>query len=295
MTTSPAPSRRPPLTPCQQVERSIITKYRKTIWNSFIGGIKDYRLLQSGDRVAVCISGGKDSMLLAKCFQQLHRHSEIPFELEFLVMDPGYRPANRQLILDNAALMEIPVHVFDTQIFDVVADIPKSPCYLCARMRRGFLYSRARELGCNKIALGHHFDDVVETVLMSTLYGAEYRTMMPKLHSTNFPGMELIRPLYLVRERDILAWKNYNSLRFLQCACRFTEDVAGGDQPGLSKRQEVKELIRRLRQDDPQVDINIFRSVHNVNLDTIIGWRSAAGGDHSFLDDYDTRTAGEED
>ena len=278
---------RPPLSPCQQIERSLITKYRKTIWNRFIGGIKDYALIQKGDRIAVCISGGKDSMLLAKCMQQLHRHSEVPFHLEFLVMDPGYRPANRELILRNAALMEIPIHLFESQIFDVVADIPKSPCYLCARMRRGFLYSRARELGCNKIALGYHFDDVVETVLMSTLYGAEYRTMMPKLHSTNFPGMELIRPLYLVRERDIIAWKHYNHLSFLQCACRFTEALGREDEPGESKRQEVKELIAALRRDNPQVDINIFRSVHSVNLDTVIGWRSAAEGEHSFLEKYD--------
>ncbi len=278
---------RPPLTPCQRIERSLITKYRKSIWNRFIGGIKDYQLIREGDRIAVCISGGKDSMLLAKCMQQLHRHSEIPFGLEFLVMDPGYRPENRQRILQNAEQMEIPIHIFETEIFDVVAGIPSSPCYLCARMRRGYLYSRARELGCNKIALGHHFDDVVETVLMSTLYGAEYRTMMPKLHSQNFPGMELIRPLYLVRERDIIAWKNYHNLTFLQCACRFTEAVGKGDQPGLSKRQEVKELIARLRRDNPQVDVNIFRSVHSVNLDTIIGWRSAQGGAHSFLEGYE--------
>ena len=278
---------RPPLSPCQQIERSLITKYRKTIWNRFIGGIKDYALIQEGDRIAVCISGGKDSMLLAKCMQQLHRHSEIPFHLEFLVMDPGYRPANRELILRNAALMEIPIHFFESQIFDVVADIPKSPCYLCARMRRGYLYSHAQKLGCNKIALGHHFDDVVETILMSTLYGAEYRTMMPKLHSTNFPGMELIRPLYLVRERDIIAWKHYNRLSFLQCACRFTEALGREDEPGESKRQEVKELIAALRRDNPQVDINIFRSVHSVNLDTVIGWRSAAEGEHSFLEKYD--------
>ncbi len=278
---------RPPLSPCQQIERSLITKYRKTIWNRFIGGIKDYALIREGDRIAVCISGGKDSMLLAKCMQQLHRHSEVPFHLEFLVMDPGYRPANRELILRNAALMEIPIHLFESQIFDVVADIPKSPCYLCARMRRGYLYSHAQKLGCNKIALGHHFDDVVETILMSTLYGAEYRTMMPKLHSTNFPGMELIRPLYLVRERDIIAWKHYNRLSFLQCACRFTEALGREDEPGESKRQEVKELIAALRRDNPQVDINIFRSVHSVNLDTVIGWRSAAEGEHSFLEKYD--------
>ena len=284
-------STRQPLSPCQQIERSLITKYRKSIWNRFIGAIKDYALLQPNDRVAVCISGGKDSMLLAKCFQQLHRYSEIPFHLEFLVMDPGYRPANREKILQNASLMEIPVQIFESPIFEVVADIPKSPCYLCARMRRGYLYSHAQKLGCNKIVLGHHFDDVVETILMSTLYGAEYRTMMPKLHSTNFPGMELIRPLYLVRERDIIAWRNYNGLSFLQCACRFTEALGREEEPGESQRQEVKELIARLRQDNPQVDVNIFRSVHSVNLDTVIGWRSAAQGEHSFLDDYDKQTA----
>ncbi len=290
-----APQNRPPFSPAQQIDRSLITKYRKTIWNRFIGGIKDYRLIQPGDHIAVCISGGKDSMLLACCMRHLQQYSDFPFSLEFLVMDPGYRPANRQLILHNAQQMNLPLHVFDTQIFDVVADIPKSPCYLCARMRRGYLYSRAQALGCNKIALGHHFDDVVETILMSTLYGAEYRTMMPKLHSSNFPGMQLIRPLYLVRERDIIAWKNYNHLSFLQCACRFTEKIAAGDQPGQSKRQEVKELIARLRRDNPQVDVNIFRSVHSVNLDTVIGWRSARDGSHSFLDRYDDAPAPGED
>ena len=277
---------------CLEIERSIITTYRKGIWSRFVKAVKEYALVEEGDEIAVCISGGKDSMLLAKCMQQLHRHSEVPFQLEFLVMDPGYRPANRELILKNAALMEIPVRVFDSPIFGVVADIPKSPCYLCARMRRGYLYSRARDLGCNKIALGHHFDDVIETVLMSTLYGADYRTMMPKLHSTNFPGMELIRPLYQVREKDILSWKNYNGLSFLQCACRFTEDIAGGQEPGKSKRQEVKHLIAALKKDNPQVDVNIFRSIHSVNLDTVIGWRSAAGGYHSFLEGYDDAPEG---
>lgn len=268
----------------QEVERSIITKYRKSIWNRFIGGIKDYQLIQPGDKIAVCISGGKDSMLLAKCMQQLQRHSEIPFELEFLVMDPGYREENFRLIQDNAAMLHVPIHVFQTQIFDIVHDVEQSPCYLCARMRRGFLYSHAQALGCNKIALGHHFDDVIETILMSMIYGAEMRTMMPKLHSTNFEGMELIRPLYLVKEADIISWKNYNCLRFLQCACRFTADVA--DAHADSKRLEMKQLINSLRKINPQTDINIFRSAENVNLRTIIAYKDKTGK-HNFLDFYE--------
>ncbi len=270
----------------QQAEQSIIKKFRKQIWYRFIGGMKDYQLIQEGDRIAVCISGGKDSMLLAKCMQELHKHTEIPFELEFLVMDPGYNPMNRQLILDNAKLLEIPVKVFETRIFEIVADVEQTPCYLCARMRRGHLYKQAQELGCNKIALGHHLDDVIETILMSMLYGAEIKTMMPKLHSTNYAGMELIRPLYLVREADILAWKRYNDLQFIQCACRFTENCAHDDNGGGSKRQEMKILLKKLRQVNSHIDMNIFRSVHNVNLETIIGYRDSAGS-HSFLDDYD--------
>jgi tRNA 2-thiocytidine biosynthesis protein TtcA len=268
----------------QEVEQSIIKKYRKEIWYKFIGGIKDYKLIEKGDRIAVCISGGKDSMLLAKCLQQLHKYTEVPFDLEFLVMNPGYNEENKQLILHNAELLHIPIKMFETRIFDVVANVPKTPCYLCARMRRGYLYKYAQELGCNKIALGHHFDDVIETILMSMLYGAEIKTMMPKLHSTNFKGMELIRPLYLVRESDILAWKRYNGLQFLQCACRLTETIH--DDEGGSKRQEMKNLLKQLRQINSHIDMNIFRSVHNVNLETLIGYHDSKT-QHSFLDDYD--------
>ena len=265
----------------QQVERSIIKKYKKPIWNRFIGGIKDYRLIAPGDRIAVCISGGKDSMLLAKCMQHLRLYTEIPFEVEYLVMDPGYRPENRRLLLDNAALLDLPVKVFDTRLFEVVDRdrSATSPCYLCARMRRGCLYSRAQELGCNKIALEHHFDDVIETVLMSMLYGAEVRTMMPKLHSTNFPGMELIRPLYLVHEADILSWQRYNGLTFLQCACRMTERAS--EDRAESKRAEIKHFIANLRKINPQIDKNIFKSVENVNLETLISYRKGAEV-HSF-------------
>ena len=244
--------------PHVNIERSIIKAFRREIWRPFVRGLQDYEMIKDGDKVAVCISGGKDSMLLAKCLQQLKRQSRTDFELEFIVMDPGYNPDNRKLIEDNAALMNIPVRIFDSDIFDIVVDVKQSPCYLCARMRRGYLYAHARELGCNKIALGHHFDDVIETILMGILYGGQINTMMPKLHSTNFQGMELIRPLYYVKEEDILAWKDYNSLHFLQCACRFTEQIAeeqaargmageAADIVHTSKRQEMKELIRSLR------------------------------------------------
>ncbi len=269
-----------------EIERSITKKFKKPIWHRFIGALKDYDMIAPGDRIAVCISGGKDSMLLAKCMQELKKHTEKPFELEFLVMDPGYLPENRQKILSNAALLDIPVTVFDANIFNCVAGVEKSPCYLCARMRRGHLYKNAQALGCNKIALGHHFDDVIETILMSMLYGAEMKTMMPKLHSTNYAGMELIRPLYLVREADIIAWRNYNGLSFLQCACRFTE--AASLDAGISKRQEMKALIESFRRISPHIELNIFQSAHNVNLDTIIGWRRG-GEQHSFLDEYDLK------
>jgi tRNA 2-thiocytidine biosynthesis protein TtcA len=269
----------------EQVEKSILKKYRKEIWIRFIAGIKEYRLIQEGDKIAVCISGGKDSMLLAKCMQQLQKHSDFPFELEYLVMDPGYNPVNRQKIIDNAESLQIPIRIFETKIFDIVAAADGSPCYLCAKMRRGCLYKHAQELGCNKIALGHHFDDVIETILMSMLYGAEIKTMMPKLHSTNYAGMELIRPLYMVKEADILAWKRYNELEFIQCACRFTENCVLGDNGGGSKRQEMKTLIKKFRQTNPNIDINIFRSVHNVNLETIIGYHTGKEV-HHFLDDY---------
>lgn len=269
-----------------EIERSIIKKYKKPIWHRFIGACKDYRLVQAGDVIAVCISGGKDSFLLAKCMQHLARHSDVPFEVKFLCMDPGYRPENRALIEENAQKMDIPLHIFETDIFDSVANVAQSPCYLCARMRRGHLYKNAQALGCNKIALGHHFDDVIETTLMSMIWGAELKTMMPKLHSTNYPGMELIRPLYLVREADILAWKRYNGLRFLQCACRFTEQDESEDGAGHGARGKTKELVRQLRQMNPKADINIFHSLHNANLNMLPGY-TLDGVLHSFLDEYD--------
>ena len=268
---------------CQEIERSIIKKYRKPIWNNFIGGLKDYQMIQAGDKIAVCISGGKDSFLLAKCLQELQRHgSEVPFELEFIVMDPGYRPENRDRIQELLDELQIPAHIYESSIFDVVEKQKGSPCYLCARMRRGYLYKFAKELGCNKIALGHHFDDVIETTLMSMLYTAEMRTMMPKLHSLNFPGMELIRPLYLVKEKDITAWARYNQLEFVRCACSVTDRA---NEEFGSKRAEVKALIADLRKKNDQIDINIFRSAENVNLETIISYHK---GDAytSFLDDY---------
>lgn len=269
---------------CQQIERSIIKKYRKTIWNNFIGSLKDYQMIQAGDRIAVCISGGKDSFVLAKCLQELQRHgSEVPFELEFLVMDPGYRPENRRRIEELLQIMQIPAHIFESPIFSVVEKQEGTPCYLCARMRRGYLYKYAQQLGCNKIALGHHFDDVIETTMMSMLYAAEMRTMMPKLHSIHYPGMELIRPLYLVREKDIEAWTRYNDLSFIRCACSVTDS-----RENQSKRAEIKALLADLRKINPQSDINIFRSAENVNLETIISYHK--GDDYySFLDDYDTK------
>lgn len=278
----------------EQVEKSIIKKYRKEIWIKFIAGIKEYRLIQEGDKIAVCISGGKDSMLMAKCIQQLQKYSEFPFEAEYLVMDPGYNEVNRRRIVENAEALHIPIKIFETRIFDIVAGVDQSPCYLCAKMRRGHLYKQAQDLGCNKIALGHHFDDVIETILMSMLYGAEIKTMMPKLHSTNYAGMELIRPMYMVKEADILAWKRYNELEFIQCACRFTENCVLGDNGGGSKRQEMKALIKKFRQTNPKIDMNIFRSIHNVNLETVIGYHRD-GEQHSFLDDYDGQPAGSED
>lgn len=274
---------------CREIERSIIKQYRKDIWRPFVKALNEYDMIQPGDNIAVCISGGKDSMLLAKCMQEILRHGKMEFGLKFLVMDPGYHPANRQLIEENARIMGIPVQIFDSDIFDVVVDIEQSPCYLCARMRRGYLYAKAKGLGCNKIALGHHFDDAIETTLMSMLYGAQVNTMMPKLHSTNFEGMELIRPLYLVKEKDILAWKNSNGLQFLQCACRFTERIAiekaAEEEVHSSKRQEMKELIESLRKINPNVDMNIFRSVENVNLDACIGYVKDKKR-HHFLEEY---------
>ena len=269
----------------QEIERSIITKYRKMIWSRFLKGCKEFELVNEGDRVAVCISGGKDSMLLAKCMQELQRHSPVHFDLKFLVMDPGYNSRNRALIESNAALMRIPVEIFESDIFDAVAEIGKNPCYMCARMRRGFLYRRAQELGCNKIALGHHFDDVIETLLMSIIYGAQVQGMPPKLHSKNFEGMELIRPLYYVKECDIVAWKNYNKLEFLRCACRFTERCET-EKEEASKRLLIKNLIAELKKGENNVDINIFRSAYNVHVDTLISY-DTKGKEYPFLQRYD--------
>ena len=271
----------------KDIERSIIKKFRKQIWRRFTKAIREYELVQDGDKIAVCISGGKDSMLMAKLFQELSRHGKKNFEVVFLVMNPGYNEINYQTIKDNAKILNVPITVFESDIFNIVASEEQSPCYLCARMRRGYLYSKAKELGCNKIALGHHYDDVIETILMGMLYGAQVQTMMPKLHSTNFEGMELIRPLYLIREADIIHWANYNDLHFIQCACRFTEHCAscGGTEKG-SKRAEIKELIHELAQKDPVIEYNIFRSVENVNLNTVIGYKQD-GVRHNFLDTYD--------
>lgn len=268
-----------------EIERSIIKKYRKGIWNRFVAAVKEYELISAGDRIAVCISGGKDSMLMAKCMEHLCRHSEVPFELKYIVMDPGYAEPNRKLIEENAAKMGIDLEFFENDIFDVAYSAGGSPCYLCARMRRGALYAKAQSLGCNKIALGHHFDDVIETLLMSMMYASEIKTMLPKLHSTNFEGMELIRPLYMVKEHEIINWANYNDLKFLRCACRFTADSAEDDS--ISKRLEMKNLVKELRKTNPEVDENIFRSLHNVNLATIPGWRDCDSGEiHSFLENY---------
>lgn len=276
----------------KEVEVSLRKRFHKKIFSPFAKALNRYELLQEGDKVAVCISGGKDSMLLAKCFQEIKRHNKFSFELEFLSMDPGYNGHNRRLLEKNAQLLGIPLTIFDTDIFDSVVNVEKSPCYLCARMRRGYLYSKAKDMGCNKIALAHHYDDVIETILMGMLYGAQIQTMMPKLKSTNFEGMELIRPLYLVREDDIKRWRDENGLKFLQCACRFT-DHCGSDENYLakreledvSKRRETAKLIRELKKINPFVESNIFRSVENVNLDTVIEYKQQ-GKRHSFLDDY---------
>lgn len=277
------------------VTRSIIKKYKKPIWHRFIGACKDYALVNAGDRVAVCISGGKDSFLLAKCIQHLQRVSDVPFEAEYLCMDPGYLPENRALIERNAAALGLPLHIFCTDIFNSVANVDKNPCYLCARMRRGHLYKNAQALGCNKIALGHHFDDVIETTLMSMVWGAELRTMMPKLHSTNYPGMELIRPLYLVREADIIAWQRYNGLSFLRCACRFTEEAERRGEDALhGARAKTKALVAAIRAMNPQGDVNVFHSLHNVNLNVLPGW-THRGCTHSFLDDYGSAPPCEEE
>ena len=271
-----------------EVEESIRKRFKKSIWSKFTKAINEYELVKEGDCVAVCISGGKDSMLMAKLFQELKRHNKFPFEVKFLIMDPGYSPENRKLIESNAKRLNIPVTIFESDIFESVFNVEKSPCYLCARMRRGHLYSKAKELGCNKIALGHHYDDVIETILMGMLYGAQMQTMMPKLHSTNFEGMELIRPLYLIREDDIKAWRDANELKFIQCACKFTDTCSSCAEDGQSKskRLEVKKLIAELKKVNPFVEGNIFKSVENVNLSTIVAYKQN-GVRHHFLDTYD--------
>ena len=269
----------------KEVERSINKKFHKGIWSRFTAAINDYELISEGDKIAVCISGGKDSMLMAKLFQELKRHNKFPFEVEYIVMDPGYSEPNRRQIEENAKMLNVPVTIFESNIFDSVFHIEKSPCYLCARMRRGYLYNQAKNMGCNKIALGHHYDDVIETILMGMLYGGQVQTMMPKLHSTNFEGMELIRPMYLIREDEIKRWRDYNGLNFLNCACKFTEQCAVNPMENLSKRIEIKNMIRELKKTNPQVESNIFKSVQNVNLDTVIGYKKDSVK-HNFLEFY---------
>ena len=269
----------------QEIERSIIKKFRKEIWRQFVKAVKDYELIKENDKIMVCISGGKDSFLLAKCIEELAKHSDIPFTAKYVVMNPGYTEVNKNLILENAKTMNVDIEMFSSDIFEIVDKTDRSPCYLCARMRRGCLYNKAKELGCNKIALGHHFDDVIETTLLSMLYGSEIKTMMPKLHSENFEGLELIRPLFLVKEDAIIAWAKHNELRFLNCACRFTEKTSY-DEDTSSKRKEMKQLIKDLKKVNPNVDMNIFKSIENVNLDTVIAYRKN-GKMHSFLDEYD--------
>ena len=270
-----------------EIERSIIKKFRKDIWSKFIKAISDYELIKENDNIMVCISGGKDSFLLAKCIQELIKHGKFPFTAHYVVMDPGYNKVNRQLIEKNAKLLNVPIEIFETNIFDVTAKVEGNPCYLCARMRRGYLYSKAKELGCNKIALGHHFDDVFETTLLSMFYGSEIKTMMPKLHSDNFEGLELIRPLYLIKESAVLAWKKYNELTFINCACRFTENCSIVDD-GTSKRKEMKNLVNNLRKINPSIDNNIFTSMNNINLNCVLGTKKD-GKYTSFLDNYDNK------
>ncbi len=270
---------------CTEIERSIIKRYRKSIWNPFVGAVKEYGLINEGDKIAVCISGGKDSMLLAKCMQQLCRHSEVPFTLEFITMDPGYKKENREKIENNAKILGVPLQIYDSDIFAVANSAGGSPCYLCARMRRGWLYNKARELGCNKIALGHHLDDAIETLLLSMLWSGETKTMLPKLKSDNFENMELIRPLYKVKEEAIIKWATANELSFLNCACRFTEESE--EFENLSKRREIKGLIKELKKTNPKADDNLFMSMHNVNLGAMVGFRQRDGEElHSFYEKY---------
>lgn len=271
----------------QEIERSIIKKYRKSIWSRFVKAVKEYELIKENDHIMVCISGGKDSFLLAKCIEELQKHSNIPFKAKYVCMNPGYNEKNEKQILENAKILNIDLKMFHSNIFDVVDEtVTGSPCYLCARMRRGCLYKEAQRLGCNKIALGHHFNDVIETTLLSMFYGAEFKTMMPKLHSENFEGIELIRPLYLVKEDDIIAWKDSNELVFLNCACHFTERVATKEEE--SKRKEIKGLIKKLKDLNDRIDANIFTSAANVNINTILGYKKNKEY-HSFLDDYDNK------
>lgn len=271
----------------KEIERSIIKKYRKDIWSKFIKAVQEYELIKENDKIMVCISGGKDSFLLAKCIQELQRHGKVKFEARYVVMDPGYNEYNRDFIIDNAKILNVPIEIFNSDIFDIVEKIEKSPCYLCARMRRGFLYNKAQELGCNKIALGHHFNDVIETTLLSMLYGSEIKTMMPKLHSDNFEGIELIRPLFMVKEESIISWRNTNDLTFINCACRFTEGCSLVND-GTSKRKEVKELIKNLKKVNKNADYNIFKSLDNINLDCVLGTKKH-GEYKSFLEDYDNK------
>ena len=271
----------------EKVELSLQKRFHKELFSRFCRAINEYNLIKPNDKIAVCISGGKDSMLMAKLFQELKKHNKFPFEIQFLVMDPGYNKANRKKLEENAKLLNVPITVFETDIFSSVVQIDKSPCYICARMRRGHLYNKAKELGCNKIALGHHYDDVIETIVMGMLYGAQMQTMMPKVKSKNFAGMELIRPMYLIRESDIKQWCKYNGLSFLQCACKFTDENYGNAQETASKRKKVKDLIASLKDDDPQIEGNIFKSVENVNLATVIAYKDKQNNRHHFLDDYD--------
>lgn len=268
------------------IENSLITKYRKDIWAKFVKGVKGFNMIEENDKIAVCISGGKDSFILAKCMQEIQRHGKVNFDLEFIVMDPGYKSENRKLIEDNAKRLNIPITIFESNIFSIVDKVEESPCYLCARMRRGCLYNKAKELGCNKIALGHHFDDVMETILLSVIYGGEFKTMMPKLHSTNFKGLELIRPLYYVREKDIISFTKFHNLRFLNCACTFTEK--NNEENVNSKRLLIKNLIKDLKDDNAYIENNIFKSAFNVNLNTIIGYHKDDMS-YNFLDDYNDR------
>ncbi len=273
----------------EEIEKTITKRFRKEIWKKFVKAICDFEMISEGDKIAVCISGGKDSMLMAKCFQELKKHRKMNFELEFIVMNPGYNELNKEKIINNSKLLNIPITMFETDIFNRVVNIEDNPCYICARMRRGYLYEKAKELGCNKIALGHHFDDVIETILMGMFYGAQMQTMMPKVQSTSHPGMELIRPLYYVKEEDILSWRDRNNLDFIQCACRFTEEYnQNHNEDGMSKRQEMKTLIKELKRNYDNIDINIFNSVQNVNLDTIISYKRGENTYH-FLDDYEER------